>query len=958
MNTFYEDELKRHDDIPSELARVHTLKDKVQYACRMFGSAGESNQTSQSHLARKRPNAHIYQSEYDSDSSGNVSPNATNVKDLPGYTQPPMKRLKIDPVLLIRNDKENIRLDDSKSDRPKATPQKSSTTQIPTSSKHLQASASKVVITGDTLSNSFLDYKSILVQNINNAFDNSNVSLSEQLNDKMGNIVDSLQPTLDDIINNLGLDPYDADSMHSSSSTSKHEFGASESVSESRQLDTPVPNDGNRSGRYELRSQNKRTPALNTSTETKAKKSGKAEIISDEKVNILPEITVHSGSSPILVDSDSEGAVTTTSQQQQQQSQQTWVMFQDANGQCYVTNVAPSTTFPLDTQQSQQSTASYSFIDPSQIIIPTNQVNMKIVGGMEDSSNSNASNQCVIPIDLNQGGNSDDIHDRIIEVNTDEVNKEGSQAVPISQQPSEEMKEAVKKQCELFDQMKERNFSQLKQNEEQKIVTPKQLIRSNVPNSSKSLSTPRNKNPHVRVLDFNTPARQQRLTEIKEGKNESFANTSSRLINETPQNRSIASSMPSSAPPKVNSVVPSEKNATEKLAESSTAQPFVPVSEDTVVSAEGETPKLRKVNRKSVVRTISAHKEINHEENEKRLKRVAKTKKKICPEDGDSNGSDTVKNKEAAKATVSKEDALAEWQRIRSASHNPELFEQNLREQNSKKQEIEISTGRKKRRAKKTPVAKRKQAAKATNDDSTKSVNISMNSTLDPDVLNSTETNIEAQMLEDMLKSAKKATPMKQEIIPKSAKKKTPIGRLQIKLTPPPKNKALKRLKSKTNLTATQTSNDAKKDEPIASCSTMEKPAECGSQPKPDSDVHKPNETEPVKLGENSTDVVEVAQNLISMRDVILQQESQRKQAQQGEIQSDSVSMSQQTIEVAVAKANSEPVPVKFDSDLLKYVNQGNLSLSTLLETPYKDGMQIFPKTPGITSLLSTLNTP
>lgn len=45
------------------------MKDKVQYACRMFNSAGDRNEPNQSKLPHKRPNAHIYRSEYDSDSS-------------------------------------------------------------------------------------------------------------------------------------------------------------------------------------------------------------------------------------------------------------------------------------------------------------------------------------------------------------------------------------------------------------------------------------------------------------------------------------------------------------------------------------------------------------------------------------------------------------------------------------------------------------------------------------------------------------------------------------------------------------------------------------------------------------------------------------------------------------------------------------------------------------------------
>lgn len=961
MDKFFENELKRHDEIPTELLRMRSLKDKIQYACRVFNS----NEPGQSQLKRKRSNVDIYQSEYDSDSSGDVLPHATNVQDLPGYTHPASKRRKIfDPSLIIssQNESEIICLDDSKSDRPKVTPLKSSGAQDPTSSKYLQLSASKVAIPGQTILDSIMarpEFQDRLVQNINNVMGESNIS-TDQLHDKMDSIVNEiLQPnaTLHDIIDDI-YGAYDVESLHSSSSISKQEIDENE-FDNNRQLDTPVPDDSNRIGRYELRSQRKPNSALNISTETKRKKNGKAQIISDEKVEMLPQVTTVQTitDEPISVDSDSEGAVTTTSQQQMQQPQ--YLLVQDAQGNIYLTQ---STTF-ADTQY-QPATLTAS--DPTQFTISSDQSNVKVVGLENFNSNqfvissmdvNQPSNQMVEPL-----SNNEDDRSRVIVINESEVNSEGSQQMQVIQPPLEEVKVVEEKQNNVFDQLKEKVFSL---NESQKIVTPKQLIR--VPTSSRSLSTPRNKNPHVRVLDFNTPNR-FRFSTIPEGQNESNI---SRFCNETPQNRSITSSIPSSAPPKIDSVIQYEKKATEKLAESSASEPFIPTNEDTVVSVDGETPKVRKTNRKSVVRTISAHKEVNAEEHEKRLKRVAKTKKKICSEDGDSNESDQNNKKEEVKAPVSEEDALAEWNKIQMARNNPELFEQNLREQNSKKQEIEISTGRKKRtrNAKKKPIAKTKPAtaaaaaaaaaatAKVLLEESTKSVDISMNSSLDPDTLNSTETNLEAQMLEANLKSAKKVTPMKQDIIPKSAKKKTPIGKLQIKLMPSPKNKALKKLKSKKNLPTTQAAEETKKTEPIASCSTTEKQTETRPVQEPKSrpmdEIQKPADSESAKPIETTTDVVEVAQNLISMRDVILQQESQRKQVQQTEIQSDSVSMSQPTSDfMTVFNTNNQPTPFKIDADLL------TTNLSSLLDTPFKDQLQMLPKTPGFPSFMSTLNTP
>lgn len=950
------------------------MKDKVQYACRMFNSAGDSNESIQKKINRKRP---IYQSEYDSDSSPSASPQATNVQDLPGYSRPPTKRRKIfDPSLIINNRKEPeiICLDDSsKSDLPKVTPLKSSVAQDPMSSKHLHSSASKINYPGKVMSEKYIasDRPDYLAQIINSAFA-SNVS-TVQLPDKLGGIAqEAMQqdPTFDHLIQDVYFESYDQSMLSSSGSTSKAE--CDENESEKRQLDTPVPNDANRSGRYDLRSQKKKTEALNTSTETKRKKNGKAQIISNERVNILPDIAMQSIiDEPISVsDTDSEGAVTTTSQQQPQPQPQSneprFLLIQDpSTGLFYLT--ANHTNTKTDTQsQPSTSTAPVNIIDSSQSIITSDQLNMDMLKNY-NFINSIASNQYVVSTESIQTeslSTDEDIRNRFIVINNEDVNKEGDQPVQITQQPAEEVKESEKKQEKTLEQLTEKPFSQLKQISEQKVSTPKELIRPNITSSSRSLSTPRNRNPHVRVLDFNTPNR-FRLSEILEGKTESFSNTL-RFFSETPQNRSITSSMPSSAPPKIDSAIQTVKKLSKNLSD---PEPFVPANEDTVISAGSDTPKVRKIDRKSVVRTISAHKETNPEENEKRLKRVAKTKKKICSEDGDSNGSETNNKKETVKAQVSSEDAMAEWQRIRSASNNPDLFVANLREQYSKKQEIDISTGRKKRtrsKAKKKTTTRTKQVTKSVLDESAKSVDISMNSSFDPDTLNSTETNLEAKLLEENLKSAKKITPIKQETHLKSAKKRIPIGKLQtFKLMPSPKNKALKRLKSKKSLTSTQTSEETKQNEPQASCSTSEKPtakpteSEQEQKPKPENETQKPTESDkPKSETTTTTDVVEVAQNLISMHDVILQQENQRKQAQNTEIQSDSVSMSQPTMEVPIIKTISEPMPSKIDSDLLKYVTQANLSMSHLLETPYKDNLQMFPKTPGINSILSTLNTP
>lgn len=538
----------------------------------------------------------------------------------------------------------------------------------------------------------------------------------------------------------------------------------------------------------------------------------------------------------------------------------------------------------------------------------------------------------IILADPNQQGLVDTMNDqnlRFICVNKSEVNMEGSQPMQILASQPDTAKGSEKKQEETaLNEKPKENADILTQFEqmEQKPSTPNQMIKSSIPSTSRSLSTPRHGRQHVRVLDFNNTPNRFQLAGILEGKHELSSNTP-KFPDGTPHNRSIASSLPSSAPPKINSVLPNEKKAEGKFIE---AEAFI--DENTNISGDGETPKVRKRNRKSVVRTISAHKQTNQVENDKRLKRVAVTKKKISTEDGDSNGSQSNNQPAEAKST---EDALAEWLKIRSASNNQQLFEQNLREQNSKKQESEIPTGRKRRsrRGAKKPAPKKKQAAKKAANESIKSVDLSMNSTLDLDSQNCTVTNLEAQLLEENLRSAKKVTPVKQ-IIHKSAKKKTPLGKLQIKLMPSPKNK-LKKLKSAKKEASSQASSEAKEQNNATSTSAMNNTVEVTSaEVKSCADV---KSTTPVT--EKSKDDLEVAQNLISMQEVILKQANERSNQTAG---------AAPTLQLSAIKC---VVVERNDIELLRAQNPA-LSMSALLETPFKGDLNMFPRTPGFNALL------
>lgn len=976
MNDFFRKELDRHDKLPKGLLSVRSLPDMVHYILRQFQNG--VNQPSQSQIeigepSRKRSNAELVQSDYESDSTGTSEspPQATNVQDLPGYTHPPpTKRRKIyDPSMIMGNKKHELySLVNIGKENAASTPLKIMTTpQDPTSSKYLPTSASKIVDIGGKLSESIIatGLHEVFAQTINNAFEKENCS-SDQLPDKMPDIVTLLQecPTFGDIVKEDCSGIYEYHLMDLSSSPSKGQSETDDDVIETtddRQLDTPVPAESTKTGRYELRSHRKSTPTFNTSIETKKKKNAKAQIISNEKIDLLSQSTIKAlrNEQIITIDSDSEGAVTTTSQQQfqpiqpiqQNNGQPLYFEWPAESGQYFMT-YAMSGKSNLIVDQIQSSNSMAHGVDQPQFSIVPNQTETETIDLDNYQSielNALKTNQIVLETEF--GLRIENASDRLIVVNSSEVDKEGSQPVQEKQQTSSAPEEPPKNEAEANSNEQTNNksnfFAQFKQTSDQKIITPKQSIKANMPSSSRSLSTPRNKNPVVRVLNYNTPSRFHKLPGIME-----LNVDTSKFCTDTPQNRSITSSMPSSAPPKINSAVQSTKESAEKAVESTSAEVFNPMDENTVVSAEGETPKVRKTNRRSCRRTISSHKELNAEENEKRLKRVATTKKKICIEDGDSNGSQKNEKQEEIQP-ASKEDALAEWQKIKSARMNPELFEQNLREQNSKKQDIERTTGRKKRAnargSKKKPVSKAKPAPKDALNDS--NVDISMNSSIDVDTLNSTQTNLEARILEENLKSAKKMTPIKQRIAHKSAKKKTPIGKLQIKLMPSPKNKLKRQKNAKRDSAGESTSKEAHKKEPCAS-----------SMPASETAQQQQSESDPksaMLATENTNDDLEVAQNLIKMQEVILQQENDRKMAQSAEIQSDSVSMSEPTKEVPIFKTSSELIPTdQFSLDLLKMVHQPNLSMSALLDTPFKENILLLPKTPGFNAIQPSQQTP
>lgn len=938
----FDSELEQYDQIPTELLRVRTLKDKLLYLYRMFSTTTDGQQSQCQNVSvtakRKRPNLCVsIHSDSDSESSIISMPQGTKEQDLPGYnplTRPPLKKRRklCDPILIYSDKSDQPNTDGNKSDSSKATPPQASTSfQNATSSK----SASKKVFTGQELSETLLNHISV-----NQIAECLNRSSLNQVSEKADELMNNERNTFDDMISDLF-------SEYSSSATSKYDTGYKTLVEENnRSLDTPLPNDPSKRHSYDLRSSLK---TMSDTQSTESNKSSGVQILSDVIINqpIAQSIEI-SDEEPVSTTSQSQ-VVVQESQIQSVDVQPTYLLIHDSISQSYRLISMPEKTYTTSEQPQQ-------FIQNSSVFtVAVEQSNNNILSGTINLQNQFTDDR-ILPTN-------NDESDCIIIADNDKENEVATLPNPNNFQSTSDATVDVSKeqsQSDNIEQTKEKlnPLAQFKVISGQKPVTPNHTIK---PCTSKSLSTPRDK--IKKVLDFNTPNRAL-LAKIDENKNESVSNTS-RFFNETPHNQSITSTQPKSAPPKVDSALQKKQAFGEKSIVFSVNNVFVPTEQAKVVSAEGETPKVRKSNRRSCVRTISAHKEINHKENEKRLERVASTKKKICTEDGDSNDSGTSSK---SKDPKSQDAAMEEWKRMRAISTNPKDFEQNLREQNSKKEEMEMSTGRKRsRRSKKKPIVKKKQTTSAKEEkmheepkNTGNPVDISLNSSLDVS-MNST-IDQHARMLEENLKSAKKITPIKQAIH-KSSKKKTP----QIKLpSKSPKNKSFKKIKSTKNLTTPQTAST----ETVSGHEYSEKVAEVNTKnttvveslkklTEPQS-----NDQAAIAISENTTDDLEGAQGLIALQDVVLQTENEKKMApkvQTAEIQSDSVSMSQPVVEVTVVKTMNQPLPVeKINQAPLKNIAQPNMSMSTLLETPYKDNAQIFPRTPGITlsTIMPELTTP
>lgn len=143
-----------------------------------------------------------------------------------------------------------------------------------------------------------------------------------------------------------------------------------------------------------------------------------------------------------------------------------------------------------------------------------------------ETSNISDQSQLLSLVETDQGSSTmnDDNHERQIVIDDVEAMQTDHHPSSAATMESVIKQKISDKKTEHYQTEKdEMNLvARLNQNSSQKVVTPKQLIKSNIPNSSKQPSTPHNKNPHVRVLDFDCTPNRFRLSEIDENKTDSI----------------------------------------------------------------------------------------------------------------------------------------------------------------------------------------------------------------------------------------------------------------------------------------------------------------------------------------------------------------------------------------------------------------------------------------------------
>lgn len=967
----------------------------------------KETKTRQKLLKRRRPS-----STAGSDEGDSSSPHATQIKDLPGFCQSTAsKRQKLldkDLNIAIRPDvvaqspsftsEEEIA---ASVEAPKSVHQNTDAAQpstshatsakkrefdaltpnrLSTSFKHTGAMTADPTVPFEIFSETILDnqeFQNLLVQNINTSGiiervqsnEGNDGGLERQLEQAMENIIMTTEanPIFEEIVREAVENQFwPSDEGQMSSSTPNK---SSEPETVINEVIVPQPLE-KQSESIKQRLRPRKTPTIDStaSTTTKKKAANKIEVLSDVRASPNPKLQA------MIQPQESQV-------QPQQQQQPIYYYYIDHTGtpclipannvfecdQTQITAANGNLNFPvlLDGSvciPSIISSSTTTSLDPGTILNTTDPQNAIVVHENSQSylPSEEPSSSC---LEVN----------RIIVIDGDEVNAESMKGPVSSLLPPTVTTEQLPK-----------------------ANTPKLPIQSDVPCGSKSLTTPRHKISHVRVLDFTTPAR----TKLIDPATATYTggldvlNSSRMAANETPHNRTIISTIPNSAPPKIDStksehVPPPPILHTETSSSMDTVINVDDVSEDTVISIGSETPKVRKRHRKACVRTLSSHKEANAEVAAKRLKRLEKTKKKIDPEgdgsnDGDANGQVNAfnaismeKTKEAETNASTVDNAMREWELTLAARKNPVLFEQLLREKNSKLQAEKDSVNAGKRRTNRNARARKKATATTTTstngqnektivtanettvaanepivtaNEPTVAANETLNSSTESGCNESnTSLHAHAQMLENSLKSAKKVSPVKTKTKPKRIK-----NEIYIKLPESPKVKALKRQKSSAKL----------KPSTSEVSSTTEQQTEC-SQPiqeevsvPPSSASPEPQSDEPAIARVNTSDDLEAAQDLLQLNETIRQNEKQMTARKVTPTQSDCTS--------TVTTVTLSDTIVRIPLGNTEYQQRSaNISLSALLETPMKlDSVTLFPQTPGfqippqlVTPMLKTSTT-
>lgn len=1016
VEDFYEKEQKRLN----RPLNLHRLEQKAKYACnRVVEPIPSTSYESVSNTrAPKRTHSTISRIE-SSDSSEPTSPEATNIQQLPGYRLKSKRRKLIDPSHLLHADETNI----EQLKTVIITPNRPQPPNAP------ESASKKKPFRGDVLAKAVIETGLLneMVACINDGVGDSNLSLAEAVNESMPNISSLLfdRPTFDNAASLAMYENYGDECYELLSTPSKESGGDDNGPADNngpgndRMINTPIQILSDVYVRLNNNSQgtSQSTQILSTSDQASNAHTEVVELVTDDcSIPFNTEQSVPIDRQIHLVSSDSEEAVSTTSTQQIHNNigQFMFPWKYDPGSKSFlvpITNIESQSLnnnnhLPATSDTQTTLTLPYFYFTENGTLVENSmepQMNTFNSNAPLAYSESNTPYQMIFlnSDDGKKTGTVDTIETDTSQTapvstittsttNTLATTKPSTSASntiiempieipiempieipleePTNAQPIQSAESKLAAASELFFQ---------KTAMEPKVSTPIQAIKTTIPLSARSLSTPRSKVSHVRVLDFTSPSR-GRLPHIAENRNESFALNASRALISTPHNQSIAASLPRSAPPKLEKspiwnlpAAPAMDAINEES--SSSENPFNRDNEnDTIVSANSETPKVRKSSRiRCGGRKISAQK--TNEQADAPIKPSRRSKRNSKAPEDSNESEQSVEEPKATEKKQSVEDAQAEWERQKAARGMGVGFEQRLREENSKKQELsiqqELNNKPKKRTRKnnkvKTPAKSKKRTAKKKTavNVSNISANMSLNSTACSDILDSTQTRLEAKLLEQALSSAVKQTPIKDSPL-KTVKKKTPCGKF--KIMPSPKVKSANKVKSAKKVSIKQPTSGAKQmavddnaiqmvDVPMAqnaSDAPEAKPCSSSMLSVPAVEVESSNSGITTEID------LEGAQNLLSMREGRKKNEKALANCNLAQECVPATSM-MKPVELATQATCSAIITDK-TVQLNVHQSQRALNISSLLETPYKHDMDalLIPKTPCMNNLMSSLITP